>query len=303
MFVFTVYAPTVGSVLAYDGDDFNPGGDFMTSTARKSGHRKPELGKYLLYLHFSKDSVIRKYLPPTSRYSAKALETYLGRYGTVYVKPSGGSRGHGILKVWRRDGDIWVQHTTRLARRFSSIQAATLHIDSMRGGKAYIVQKGITLARVNGRPFDIRVMMQKDVPGGIWQYSGMVAKVAGQGSVVTNVALSHGRVMEVEEALRRALGFTAARARQCMADMVALSHRAAKHFDRYQPYREIGFDVAVDTRGRIWLIEQNTAPSHPLFAKLKSNLALHRRIQFRWGRYQRALHSRGAQSPLRSESR
>lgn len=265
----------------------------MTSSqpraSRSANGRKAELGKYLLWLHFSKDAAIKKYLPQTGRYAADALATYLKRYDTVYVKPSGGSRGQGVLKVWRDGSAIVVHHTTRHPRRFTSVRSAQKYIDDLRGGSAYVIQQGISLARVDGRPFDIRVMMQKEVPGGKWQYSGMVAKVAGQGSVVTNVALSHGHLITVENALRQSLGWSQTRIKRCTDELIRLGHRAATHFDKYQPYREIGFDVAVDTSGRIWLIEENTAPSHPLFAKLKSDQSPYRRIQYRWGRYQRAL--------------
>ncbi|MDQ0188666.1 YheC/YheD family protein [Alicyclobacillus cycloheptanicus] len=254
--------------------------------------RKPELGKYLLYVHFAKDTFIRKFLPPTRRYRHETVRSFLNQYGVVYLKPQGGSRGRGIMKVWRRDGAVYVQHTVYAPKRFASVDEALTYIDQKRGGQGYVVQRGIALAKVHGRPFDIRVMMQKDVPGGQWLYAGMVAKVAGKGSAVTNVALSRGAVMRVEEALKQGLGWNAVSIRRCKNQMIQLAKRAAKHFDTYQPYREIGFDMAVDTNGRIWLLEENTAPSHPLFAKLKADLSMYRRIQFRWGRYQRALRAK-----------
>ncbi|GMA59885.1 hypothetical protein GCM10025859_03250 [Alicyclobacillus fastidiosus] len=75
----------------------------------------------------------------------------------------------------------------------------------------------------------------------------------------------------------------------CAGRAHRLGHEWARHFDSYQLYRELGFDVAIDHAGSIWLIEQNTAPSHALFARNKQNLAPYRRIQYRWGVFQRAL--------------
>ncbi len=268
----------------------------VRAARRRANGRKPELGKYLLYLHFAKDAKIRNYLPTTRRYSVNTLKNYIKRFTSVYVKPSGGSRGQGVLKVWKSGKAVFVQHTNRTKREFSSIDAAVRFVDRQRAGRAYVVQRGIALARVQGSPFDIRVMMQKEVPGGKWLYSGMAAKVAGKGSVVTNVALSHGRVIPVPVALRQSFGWSDERIKRCIDEMVSLGLRAAHHFDTYQPYREIGLDVAVDTSGRVWLIEENTAPSHPLFKKMTVDLAPYRRIQYRWGRYQRALQKRTTSS-------
>ena len=254
--------------------------------------RKPELGKYLLWNWFARHPAIRRYLPPTARYSAATFKSFLHKYGTVFVKPSGGSMGRGIIKVWRDGPSVRLKHTTRRAEVYSTEQAALHRIDTLREGKAYVVQKGIALARVNGKPMDIRVMMQREIPGGPWKYSGMVAKIAGSSSVVTNVALSRGSVMTVDEALRRALGCTPGEVRRLKQEMRRLGSVAARHFDSYQLYRELGFDVAVDTSRRVWLIEENTAPSHRLFQHLRTDPELYRTIQWRWGRYQRVLRTR-----------
>ncbi|MBX6353620.1 MAG: YheC/YheD family protein [Thermoflavifilum sp.] len=250
--------------------------------------RKPELGKYLLWRLFRRHPRLRPHLPDTARYAPDRLRRFLDRYGMVYVKPSGGSQGKGIMKVWREGDAVLVKKTVQKARRFDSVEAAIRHIDQQRAGKPYIVQQGLNLIRIDGRPVDIRVMAQRTRPGGPWLYSGMVAKIAGPGSVVTNVALSGGRVIRVEEALRRGLGWSDGRIRQCIKTLRELSLIAANHFDTYQPYREIGFDIGIDQRGRIWLIEENTAPSHPLMKKL-GDPTLSRLIEARWSMYQRAL--------------
>lgn len=192
------------------------------------------------------------------------------------------------MKVWHNTaGGISVKRTTERITTVRNVEAAIKRIDALRGGKMYIVQRGIELARVNGRPIDIRVMMQRDKPGGKWLYSGMLAKIAGPGSVVTNTALSRGTVMDVEPALVKALGWSKPRAARLVRQLETLGYTWARHFDTYQYYRELGFDVAIDTNGRIWLLEQNTAPSHALFKRNQNNLAPYRRIQFRWGAFER----------------
>lgn len=253
------------------------------------GKPKPEMGKWLLYRFFHKNQAIASYLPETKKYSHKALEDMLERHRSVYVKPVAGSRGRGIIKAWRAaNNQIVVKRTTERQQSFAGAAAALARIDRLRDGKMYIVQRGIRLAKVDGRPFDIRVMMQREKPGGSWLYSGMLAKIAGPGSVVTNTALSGGRVMDVDLAMEMTFGWPKTRVTSTVRRLEKLGMEWAKHFDSYQYYRELGFDVAVDENGRIWLIEQNTAPSHALFARNKSNLTAYRRIQYRWGVFERA---------------
>jgi len=254
--------------------------------------RKPELGKWLLWCHFRRNKVLRSYLPATALYSPKKLQAFLMQYDGVYMKPQAGSRGTGIIKVWQAGGRVHVKHTVRATRTFNSLTAALSYINQLRGQQGYIVQRAIRLPKVNGRVFDIRVMVQKEKPGGAWQHSGILAKVAGPGSVVTNVAISRGRVMGFEEAVSRGLDWTPAHTAKVKRELLRLSILGAEHFDKYQPYREIGFDWAIDTQGRLWLLEENTGPSHGLFRKLKSDLSMYNHIRQRWKAYQRMVSAR-----------
>ncbi|GEO26890.1 hypothetical protein AAC03nite_26750 [Alicyclobacillus acidoterrestris] len=250
--------------------------------------RKPEMGKWLLYQFFRRNEQIAKFLPETKKYTVENFGALLGKYKMVYVKPVAGSQGKGIMKAWYDGKSIVVQHTVRKQRKFPNVKSAAKYIDNLRDGKMYIVQQGIQLAKIGGRPMDIRVMMQREKPGGRWRYSGMIAKIAGGNSVVTNTALSGGRVMDVDSALQMALGWTPAKVKRTVTELERLGYLFARHFDTYQRYHELGFDVAISSSGRIWLLEQNTAPSHALFARNKKNLALYKRIQYRFGVYERA---------------
>lgn len=254
--------------------------------------RKPELGKFLLWRHFHQNAEIRPHLPETSRFSQNSFSQTLKHYKEVYVKPSGGSRGIGIHKAWLANGRVYVKETTKRPAILSGIDTAYAYIDKRRKGKPYIVQRGLRLAKIENRPFDIRVMVQRTSKDGPWLYSGMVAKIAGKSSVVTNVALSHGSVMPVDEALKRAFGLGPKDVTRKIELLKQVALLCANHFDLYQKYRELGFDMAFDTSGKLWVIEENTGPSHRLFKLLGSDLSMYRRIQFRYGQYTRAIKSK-----------
>lgn len=256
-------------------------------------NRKPEMGKYLLWQYFRRHPFLRSYLPETRRYSFGALKHFLNRYQALYIKPSAGSRGRDIYKVWQAKRRFWLKETTHPAMAFTSIEKLHLHLQKTAlRRERYIIQQAIDLAEYLGSPFDIRSMAQKAKPGGRWLFSGMLAKVAGKHSVVTNVARSHGYVITVDAALRHSFHWDSQKIANVKKEMIQITLLAAKHLDNYQTYRELGLDIALDSSGRIWIIEENTGPSHALFARLHSDLSMYRLIQRRSRAYRLAKKSR-----------
>ncbi|TXK68122.1 hypothetical protein FU659_34465 [Paenibacillus sp. N3.4] len=75
-----------------------------------------------------------------------------------------------------------------------------------RVGRSILVQKAIDLASINGRPFSIRLMLMRDGQRR-WKYAGMIAKVSGEGSVISNVRRGGGYATTVDEALVKSFGY------------------------------------------------------------------------------------------------
>lgn len=225
--------------------------------------------KWSLHKFFSKSPSIRPFLPPTSLYQPTRLGPFLDKYQMVYIKPTKKHMGKGIMRVWKTEtGYQFVKE------RGKSIQADSLgelkqKLDKQCTEKNYIIQKGIHLAQINGRPFDIRVMMMRN-GAGRWQYAGMLAKVVGSGSVITNVARGRGYAVTVPHALLKAAAVEPAKIRSVVRQLIQISYRVCSHFNKYRHSSQIGVDFAVDKQGGIYIIEVNyDFPSHALFAKLK----------------------------------
>lgn len=224
--------------------------------------------KWSLHRFYRKHPILRSYLPPTRILQFSSLQDFLHSYHSVYVKPDREHRGKGIMKVWKQQQSYLLVHEKGQVKRYRSVKDVYQKIKSKSLHQRYIVQKAISLSRVNGRAFDIRVMVMRNGQGR-WQYAGMLAKVAGASSIVTNVARGKGYVLGVEQALRRTGLFQDQRIKQIQRQLISLSLRAAHHFDRYKRSSQIGVDFGVETGGKIKIIEVNfDFPSHSLFAKL-----------------------------------
>ncbi|TGU61340.1 YheC/YheD family protein, partial [Mesorhizobium sp. M00.F.Ca.ET.186.01.1.1] len=107
--------------------------------------------------------------------------------------------------------------------------------------KNYVIQKGLDLAELDGRPYDIRVMMMRNGLGK-WQYAGMLAKVAGSNSVITNVARGGGYAVTVPYALTKSKAVEPEQVKAIVAKLIQVSHRVCAHFNKYRHSAQIGVD-------------------------------------------------------------
>ena len=245
--------------------------------------------KWRLHQHYSRSSSLRAYLPPTAILSRKSLARYLSRYRSVYVKPDREHMGRGVTRVWKEGGRFSIVRVKGKVRRAASIGDVYRYIRQKSGNSRYIVQKTIPLAKVNGRRFDIRVMMMRNGSGS-WEYAGMLAKVAGKGSIITNVRRGGGYAVKVGTALAPFL--SASKRDAVQKRLVQLSYRICRHFDRFKRSSQIGVDFGVDRTGRIYLIEVNyDYPSHGLFLRLKDK-TYYRKIKRLAAAYKRRKRSR-----------
>ncbi|HEY0828839.1 MAG TPA: YheC/YheD family protein [Bacilli bacterium] len=234
------------------------------------------MGKLELFKLFHKDPFIRRYLPSTVLCNLLTLKSYLLKYKTVFIKPVNGNKGRGVIKAWKENGKyayviergnpIYCSNT---AEMFQKLRLAK---------KTHVIQQGITLAKIHGRPFDVRLMMMRDRKKN-WKYTGMLAKVAGRRSIITNVARGHGYAETVGTALSQSLGSDKNKIARIKNEIIRLGYRCNRVYDRHCYDWQIGYDIGIDHRGKIWLIEANPRdPSHILFDRLK-NKSMYRRIQ------------------------
>lgn len=242
------------------------------------------MAKFHYYRVFRQDPVLRRHMPDTAICTRRTLAEFLDKYRMVYIKPNVGGRGEGVVKAWRGNGGrIYYVVEKGYPLSCSSADALWDRL-GLSGGKRHVVQQGLDLAAYRGSKYDIRLMMIRD-PHRRWQFCGMLAKTAGPASIVTNIARGKGSVIPAEQALAHSHG---SRAQELKAEMLRLARRCNRMFDRIRYEWQMGYDFAVDTSGKVWLIEANPGnPSHALFAKLPDQ-SMYRAIKQAVRAYRRA---------------
>jgi len=137
------------------------------------------LNKWEVHQMLSSHPLSTPYLPETMRLTVENLQTMLARHPVLYLKPSNGSLGHGIIKVRRSSGEIkyTVYSRGRIHGTAENPDELIRKTSRYRKGKPYIVQQGLDLARYRKSVFDIRIIYQKNGMGE-WQIGKKFVRVA-----------------------------------------------------------------------------------------------------------------------------
>lgn len=179
----------------------------------------------------------------------------LGRYRFVFIKPVKGGGGHGVIKVGRDAAGFYCTCLFQ-TYRCSRFEELVRVLSSIKLKRAYLIQQGIELATIEGRPIDYRVKTVKN--GGQWEFRSMVGRLARPGLVVTNLCKG-GMLLQGTDGLRRSLRGISARAKR--REMRELTLHCISVLEAQFPgLGELGFDYGIDRNGRIWILEVNTRP-------------------------------------------
>jgi len=229
-------------------------------------------GKAEVYRALSRDSGLRRWLPPTAAYrGASSLADWLEmRGGAAFLKPSNGSQGRGVVAVAREDpgGElVRLSGRTRVNRpfRIGGLREAEAlrRIDRWIGGRSYIMQPLLELRGADGEPFDLRVLMQRGGRGS-WTTAGIAVRCGRSGAVTANLH-GGGTPRSAEDYLTELFGGRAAAGLQEEIREAAASvvERLEESFGRFA---ELGLDFGIDRSGKLWFLEANAKPGRASMA-------------------------------------
>ncbi|MGO4369814.1 YheC/YheD family protein [Paenibacillus sp. MCAF20] len=219
---------------------------------------------------------LRHHVPMTKLFGKQSLYGMLQKFGMVYVKPTGGQMGIGVMRVEAYRGKFTYQNGLRKAS-FGSYEALYHALVRETRGKTYIVQKGINLLKHKGRPFDIRLMVQRSPYGG-WEATGTLGRVAHPRKIVTNGSQG-GSIYPTARLLKKYSD--AGYRNRLLRHMDYIGLVTAKQLRAAYPgLRVIGLDLALDKQMKPWILEVNTAPDPCPFTLLPNQTMLRRIIRY-----------------------
>lgn len=223
------------------------------------------LNKNEVFDALKKDTQLQHYLPESYLFkNYQMLKTMSSKHSTLFLKPVTGSLGKGIIRIHREEtggyscsysslSGTHQQTFTRLSKLFNKISGKLK-------SRSYQIQQGIHLATVRGKPVDFRALVQRNSQGE-WSVTSVVARVAREQHFVSNIAQG-GSLNKVTDALEHSSLSSDLRA-ELPAKMRRAALDIAKGIETFIPahFAELGVDLAIDERGKIWLLEVNSKPS------------------------------------------
>jgi hypothetical protein len=221
--------------------------------------------KWQVHSWLAADEKTVRYLPPAMKF--ERIDTaceFIQYHRNVYMKPVHGSRGVGIIRMVRfPDGTAQYQMKKKngeiVTTMFPGVQQALLALQGKLKRGGYVIQAALKLLSLQGCPFDIRVILQKD-GSGQWKRTKMVSRVARAGDITSNLSTG-GNAFSVREVLGHIFKdrkqVRALYRRLCQ--VANLVPRVIEEQSRQQ-YGEMGLDFGIDEAGAIWIIEVNSRP-------------------------------------------
>ena len=205
---------------------------------------------------------LRDHLPKTWLLrNARTFNDFLNSHRVVFVKPIHGSLGVGIIRA-SRVADGWKavlkpKNGPLMAFIARSPDDLFDHFRRRLSGKRCIVQEGLDLIVWNGRPVDVRAIVQKD-RNRRWRRTKLYARVAARGEFVSNLTTG-GEAFPLSiigEADRR---LNVAAVRREIIHLVSLIPETVEG-ESGRLLGELGVDLGIDADGRVYVIEVNSKP-------------------------------------------
>jgi hypothetical protein len=240
---------------------------------KKEKYKMGKLGKYQFMRRYKE---IRSYLPDTRLANKSNIRAMIQRYDSLFIKPDKGTGGHGILKL-SRYRNKYILKAGSISKQFGSFDAMYSSIHRLLTRNKFVVQKGIRLLQVNKRPFDIRVMVQKNKSRRL-VVTGIIGRLARPGKIVTNYH-SGGTPLPIGSLLKPHIG--GAKRGSYIRRIERLGKEASVILGKtYTRKKAFGVDIAIGPNLRPWILEINTKPDKSIFNTLKNKTMYKRVIRY-----------------------
>lgn len=234
--------------------------------------------KQTLFHTLGRHEATQRFLPETKKLDTIAhLRAFCTRHPVLYLKPTTGKAGQGIMRLEQKN-NMWqlrrVYAQKSITHEFASVDETWSYMQQHLKKKKYIIQQGITLARYKGRPFDLRVLVQKNGKGE-WGVTGVGIRQAGARSITTHVPRG-GTIQSPARVLTHLFGEKAA---GILANIRETSLTLARSLDgEIRCLGEMSMDLGLTENGRLWFFEANAKPEkfdEPEIRRLSLNNLIH----------------------------
>jgi hypothetical protein len=211
-------------------------------------------------------NMVSKYAPfldciPDTRLleSIDDIDYMISKYEGAYLKPINGTLSRGLYRVTNHNGVYGFQGKTGSdIANIGSKADAEVYLNNIIRNRRYLIQQAIRPLKVEERHLDFRVIMQKDHTR-IWSCTGIIGFVGGRGDICTN----WGFTSTFENTLKKHFNFTQEVMFRKKQEIISYCKNVCEMLDfRGGNYGDLGFDVMIDEKLKVWILEVNKRHYH-----------------------------------------
>jgi len=226
-------------------------------------------GKWEVHQILSRSPVLSRWLPETLPYTFDTLLSTIAKHRAAIIKPMAGTHGINVARITRNEGQFIItgrnKHNKPFQRMLKTNEGLRTYVNRFTAGRKFLVQPYLSLHTLDGVPFDVRVLVQKN-GNGEWQTTGMAVRVGDKNSITSNL---HGG--------GKAVPLPVFLARHFRPSIRTRIEQQLHHLVRELPpfleenhgrLVELGIDIGIDTAGNLWIIEVNSRPGRAVFSQI-----------------------------------
>ncbi|MFS1512750.1 YheC/YheD family protein [Chengkuizengella sp. SCS-71B] len=247
---------------------------------KKESKRKYVSSKWIKTLALIKNPDLKTYIPETRKANFESVDEMLNKHHVVYVKPSRGSLGKGVMRIKKMnetEEGIYELQQDLDVNHYSSYNVLynDLNHQFQKTKRLHIVQRGIDMVKYKDRSADIRVMVQQNT-NSEWEVTGIIARLSHPKKVVTNISRG-GIICNIETLMNHLCQYD----NNLIEKLKWIGLETAKQMNKTFPnMKESGLDIALDQNLHPWILEVNTKPSVIPFTRLEDKSIIDKIVRY-----------------------
>ncbi|MBU9720741.1 MULTISPECIES: YheC/YheD family protein [Bacillaceae] len=209
--------------------------------------------KWAVHQWLKRNEHLSPYLMPTQLLNRSTFQSYLNFFQDLVLKPISSSGGKGIYFIFKKeDGSHCLTDASNKLVTILSDKEPYTQVQSILLKDNYIIQPYKNLKREN-RPFDYRIVLQKGETN--WYIVGKGFRVGKENTNVSNIH-SGGSVQKTMPFSKREKNHIN---KQIGDILPRIPEQLEKH---HSPLFELGVDLGIDERNKLWILEINSKPGY-----------------------------------------
>lgn len=227
-------------------------------------------GKLAVFRCLSLADGLKPHLPSTELFHPEGVARRLSEQGAVFLKPDGGSKGEGCIRILRSASEYLTaegrdRQNQPFRKSFSQLRELFLWLSRFMKGRRYLIQDYLQLTGKKGSPFDLRALVQKD-PRGRWSLTGIAVRQGERGGMTANLH-GGGKALSAQEWLTEEFG--SVRATQLLHQVERMAGQIPPLLEEsFGRLVELGLDFGIEPDGRLWFLEANSRPGRASFRSI-----------------------------------